>query len=125
MNTRDASYQVSCFVHNLNDLPILMPSFMFCSQFKRFTDFDGLITCTITAVKKKTYIIPDAPALRNILNPHLTGFLRLNCRILLLFVFERMICESLDMTFCCSTFRQFARTISNNGRILNSLSCLF
>ena len=23
-----------------------MPSFMFCSQFERFTYFDGLITCT-------------------------------------------------------------------------------
>ena len=36
--------------------------------------------------KKKLYIIPDAPALTIILNPHFTGFLGLYCRIPLLLV---------------------------------------
>ena len=81
-------------------------------------------TLPLPLYKKKSYIIPHDLALRNILNAHLTVFLRLNCHILLLFIFEGMICSSTDMTFCL-TFRQFAQTIPSNGRILNSLSCLF
>ena len=71
--------------------------------------------------KKKLYVIHDAPALTNILNPHFTGFWGLYSRLLLHLVLAGMICLSTFITSSGYTFKQIASTTSSNGRILKSL----
>ena len=82
-------------------------------------------TLPLPLYKKTSCIIPDAPALAIILNPHFTGFLGLYYCIPLLLVLAGMICSSIDITSSGSTFKQFGCTISSNGRTLNSLSWFF
>ena len=65
----------------------------------RITDpSDKQFSAPILLYKKKSYIIPDAPALTNTLNPHFMGFLGLYCRIPFLLVLAGVICLSIDIT---------------------------